>query len=354
MINLRFETALAAGAVTLFLLGASAAQAVEVLFDDLDPQLATGIRDLNVGGTLYDVDFKGPTEAVNIYGQTPALDFNDINSAAAAIDAANAELTAEGAFRVGPGAAAEGSLTYRVGYEVVGSGLTQTLKVVEAATEGADPWIRVPDPDIVLYNADSRMYADFTVVGGEPPPPSGVDLTGTVQDAGGTPLCALALASGQFMFTCDGSGSYSLLGLPTESDGSVKRQVYVDGFFPNVEPLPGSTDEIVVMTRASNCPDYNSFAEPGVFPDSAGKRINVSGTVLLQNTQTTVCAMALGNGQFGFTCDGTGTYSANIPLDNNGQYKLQVYADGFAPTIQLFDEFTPDVEVRLARAAECQ
>jgi hypothetical protein len=64
--------------------------------------------------------------------------------------------------------------------------------------------------------------------------------------------------------------------------------------------------------------------------------------------------MALGNGQFGFTCDSTGTYSANIPLDNNGQYKLQVYAQGFAPMVQVFDEFTPDVEVRLARAAECQ
>ena len=37
----------------------------------------------------------------------------------------------------------------------------------------------------------------------------------------------------------------------------------------------------------------------------------------------------------------------------NGQFKLQVYAEGFAPMVQAFDEFTPDVEVRLARAAEC-
>ena len=180
------------------------------------------------------------------------------------------------------------------------------------------------------------------------------DLTGTVQDQGGAPLCSLTLASGQFMFTCNPNGPYELLDLPTETDGTVKRQVYVDGFFPNIETLTGSTNETVVMTRASNCPDYNSFPEPGVFPDSAGKRIDVSGTVLLQNTQTAVCAMVLGNGQFGFTCDGTGTYSANIPLDNNGQYKLQVYADGFAPMVQRFDEFTPNVEARLARAVECQ
>ena len=215
----------------------------------------------------------------------------------------------------------------------------------------------------LLFSLPSNNAADFDWVWGSDaprvgegvePPPSAVDLTGTVEDASGTPLCALALASGQFMFTCNPNGPYSLLDLPTETDGSAKRQVYVDGFFPNVETLTGSTDETVVMTRAGNCPDYNSFPEPGVFPDSAGKRIDVSGTVLQQNTQTPVCAMVLGNGQFDFTCDGTGTYSGNIPLDTNGQYKLQVYAEGFAPMVQAFDEFSPTNEVRLARATECQ
>ena len=91
-----------------------------------------------------------------------------------------------------------------------------------------------------------------------------------------------------------------------------------------------------------------------MFPDSAGKRIDISGTILLQNTQTVICAMTLANGQFMFTCDGTGNYALNIPLDANGQFKLQVYADGFAPTIQTFDEFQPDNDVRMARALECQ
>jgi len=55
-----------------------------------------------------------------------------------------------------------------------------------------------------------------------------------------------------------------------------------------------------------------------------------------------------------FTCDGTGSYALNIPLDSNGQFKLQVYADGFAPTIQTFDEFQAINDVRMARAVECQ
>ena len=64
--------------------------------------------------------------------------------------------------------------------------------------------------------------------------------------------------------------------------------------------------------------------------------------------------MVLANGQYMFSCDGTGSYTLNIPLDINGQFKLRVYADGVAPNIQLFDEFSVVNDVRMARAAECQ
>ena len=181
-----------------------------------------------------------------------------------------------------------------------------------------------------------------------------VDLSGTVQDQGGTGLCAMVLASGQYTFSCNPNGPFSLTDLPRESDGTVKRQVYVDGFFPEIDVLQGSIDETVVMTRAGTCPDYNLPYDPGVFPGSAGNRIDISGTVLLQDTQTPVCAMVLANGQSTFSCDGSGGYALNIPLDANGQFKLQVYADGFAPTVLRFDEFSVDNDVRMARAAECQ
>ena len=200
----------------------------------------------------------------------------------------------------------------------------------------------------VGYNGWAVRDGDIGLLSGP------VDLTGTVETADGTGLCALVLASGDFMFSCNPNGPYSLTDLPREGDDTVKRQVYVDGFFPEVDVLQDSVDETVVMTRASSCPDYNSFPDPSENPGSAGKRIDISGTVLLQNTQTPVCAIVLANGQFGFTCDGTGSYSGNIPLDNNGQFKLQVYADGFAPMVQRFDESRPNNNVRMARAAECQ
>jgi hypothetical protein len=200
-----------------------------------------------------------------------------------------------------------------------------------------------------LYDLDETTYAEFTVASD-----GTVDLTGTVQDEGSTPLCSLVLASGQFMFSCNPNGPFSLLDLPRETDGTVKRQVYADGFFPNVETLPGSVDQFVIMTRSGACPSYNTPYDPGFFPDSADNRIDISGSVLLQDTQTPICAVVLANGQYTFSCDGTGSYALNIPLDADGQFKLQVYADGFAPTIQTFDEFKTTNDVRMARVAECQ
>ena len=181
-----------------------------------------------------------------------------------------------------------------------------------------------------------------------------VDLTGFVQDPGGTGVCAIVLASGQFMFSCNPDGPFSLTDLPRENDGTVKRQIYADGFLPRVDVLSDSVDETVVMTRAGTCPDYNPSYDPTVTPGSAGARVDISGSVLLQDTATPICAMVLANGQFMFSCDGMGSYALNIPLDANGQFKLQVYADGFAPSIQVFDEFQLANDVRMARASECQ
>jgi hypothetical protein len=181
-----------------------------------------------------------------------------------------------------------------------------------------------------------------------------VDLSGTFKTVGGTDICAMVLASGQFMFSCNPAGVFSLTDLPRENDGTAKRQIYADGFFPKIDTLTGSTSEAVVMTQSGPCPMYNPTYLPAFVPGSAGKRINISGSVLLQNTQTPICAMVLANGQYMFSCDGTGSYARNIPLDTNGQFKLQVYADGFAPTIQTFDEFQAINDVRMARAVECQ
>jgi hypothetical protein len=181
-----------------------------------------------------------------------------------------------------------------------------------------------------------------------------VSLSGTIKTGDDTNICAMVLASGQYMFSCNPVGVFSLSDLPREQNGTVKRQLYADGFFPKIDILTESSTDAVIMTRSGTCPGYNTQYDPAFVPDSAEKRINISGKVLLQDTQTPICAMALANGQHTFSCDGTGSYALNIPLDTNGQFKLQVYADGFAPTIQTFDEHSPENIVRMARDVECQ
>ena len=203
----------------------------------------------------------------------------------------------------------------------------------------------------VTVAADSVLL-DYEV--GTQSSPGNVDLSGVIKNTGGTLLCTMVLASGQFMFSCNPVGDFSLTNLPRENDGTVKRQIYADGFFPKIDTLTGSSNDAVVMTQSGACPGYNTPYDPAVVPGSAGKWINISGKVLHQNSQTAICAMVLANGQFMFSCDGSGSYALNIPLDTNGQFKLQVYADGFAPTIQTFDEFQAMNDVRMARAQECQ
>ena len=184
---------------------------------------------------------------------------------------------------------------------------------------------------------------------------AGANLSGTLKTSNNVDICAMVLASGQYTFSCDPIGEFSLTDLPRENDGTVKRQIYADGFFPKIDILTDSINDAVVMTRSGSCTDYNLLDEPGFFPGSAGKWIDISGRVLVgEDQQTSICAMVLANGQYMFSCDGAGNYALNVPLDSNGQVKLQVYADGFAPTILNIDEFNAINNVKMARALECQ
>jgi len=340
--------------VISLLLGASTALATEVI---LDGNKVIQINNLEVfddqgGPELYDVQFVYGS-ASNVYGSNFNFDFRSEEDAFLALEAVLDALNANNPTPASAGP--NGTDQFHIGVEF-DDGFV--------ATVGGENFNGIWDQcevDCLIGTAikaanNAFTYADFKPAGSNPPPPSdgAVNLSGTVENSSGTGLCAMVLASGQYEFSCNPNGPFSLTNLPRESNGTVKRQVYVDGFFPNVEVLQGSVDDTVVMSRAGSCPNYNEPYSPGVFPGDAGKRVNISGTILLGNSGTPVCAMVLANGQYEFSCNGSGTYSINIPLDNNGQFKLQVYADGFAPITQKFDDSSVMNDVRLARAAECQ
>ena len=233
----------------------------------------------------------------------------------------------------------------------LGMGMATTVVMVFSALVVA-MFRKIISPEVRIPVFHQSGWFDGDGIGNVCEPP--LNLSGTITRGDDNDLCAMVLASGKFTFSCDSAGAFSVSGLPQEDNGTVKRQIYADGFFPQVDELEESADEAVVMTRSGSCPDYNMPYDPAVVPGSAGKRIDISGRVLLKNSQTALCAMVLANGQYMFSSDGTGRYALNIPLDTNGQFKLQVYADGFAPAIQAFDEFSVVNDVRMARAVECQ
>ena len=79
------------------------------------------------------------------------------------------------------------------------------------------------------------------------------NLKGTVETANGTPLCALAIASGQSTFTCAPAGVFSFQDLPLEPDGTIKLQLYADGFYPNVTTLSVFNPQQIIMQPAEIC-----------------------------------------------------------------------------------------------------
>ncbi|MFZ7110717.1 MAG: Ig-like domain-containing protein [Desulfatiglandales bacterium] len=58
------------------------------------------------------------------------------------------------------------------------------------------------------------------------------DMSGTIEDASGTPLCAMALANGERMFTCGNSLGRFDLTVPLDGDGKITLHTFVSGFKP--------------------------------------------------------------------------------------------------------------------------
>jgi hypothetical protein len=160
------------------LLGTSAAQAANVIFDPNDSTKATGIEDLDIGGTLYNVTFtETSTAAVQVYGPFPGtFDFDTSQTAADAANAVNNALNINGAQTVG--AEESGGLPfYRIGFKSQLVGPIEAVIFWEAIKGDGDldPWVKNVDPDVDLYALGVRIWADFTPTT-EPDPPCAGDL----------------------------------------------------------------------------------------------------------------------------------------------------------------------------------
>jgi hypothetical protein len=88
------------------------------------------------------------------------------------------------------------------------------------------------DIDMQAAQPDSRTASVTTINASDASTPSGWSrIIGTVL-ADGTPLCAMVLANGQYMFSCNANlGVYDLT-VPLDSNGQVTLYVFASGFSP--------------------------------------------------------------------------------------------------------------------------
>ena len=157
-----------------------------------------------------------------------------------------------------------------------------------------------------------------------------VPVHGGAHTADGTPVCAMVLANGQYMFSCGGAGAYSL-DVPLDAQGQITLFVFADGFAPyRATTGPGNYPLAVQMLTASaGAPLINMSrsVECSAFPN----RAHISGTIDSAAGEP-LCAMVLSNGEHMFSCDASlGQYDLDVPVDPNGQVTVFGFADGFQP-----------------------
>jgi hypothetical protein len=145
------RSAMSSAVALILVLGSGAAQAFEVQFEGSN---ATGILNLDINGTMYDVTFEF-NSAASIYGLPPgAFDMADELEAGDAVDAVNGALNTENQVQtVGP----DTSRAYDIGYDFENS-----IVWVRQATYGSATWTQLTG---VLFEskAEGRTYARFHV-----------------------------------------------------------------------------------------------------------------------------------------------------------------------------------------------
>lgn len=159
-----------------------------------------------------------------------------------------------------------------------------------------------------------------------------VPIEGKVRLADGTPICAMVLANGQYMFSCGGDGDYSL-DVPLDDRGKVTLFAFADGFAPfRVTASPNRLPS-TVRTRAA-APDSPAINVPFLGYECSVDRRNwarISGQIASFGGDS-LCAMVLANGQHMFTCgESLGEFELTVPADEDGNVTLFAFADGFQP-----------------------
>ena len=164
------------------------------------------------------------------------------------------------------------------------------------------------------------------------------EISGTVLYEG-TPVCAMVLANGQYMFT-HGEGGYELgeyeLEVPLNEDGQIGLFSFCKGLAPFHLFLTPEEAADFTINMGSALPDSMTMTVTyQLTPVEEPGWVEISGTAMYG--ETPLCAMVLANGEYMFSCDPDGEFELVVPLDANGEITLFGFCDGFAPSKQIFD-----------------
>ncbi len=186
------------------------------------------------------------------------------------------------------------------------------------------------------YAGNSRPYGSGYDIGAyeyRPYVSQRYAVNGTVTH-NGSPVCAMVLANGQYMFSCkegEDFGKYEL-NVPLDSNGDITVQAFVSGLAPfRMTTTPSSSPFDIDMqptSPESRSPEVTTQIESDLATPEDWVRI--AGTVTLGGTP--LCAMVLANGQYMFSCNANnGVYDLTVPLDPNGKITLFVFVSGLQP-----------------------
>ncbi|MCP4345619.1 MAG: formylglycine-generating enzyme family protein, partial [Desulfobacterales bacterium] len=169
--------------------------------------------------------------------------------------------------------------------------------------EGFAPFKAVLDPwDARYYNismslapADSLSINLSAAIAPSSAKPGWYELSGKAMH-GTTPLCAMALANGQHMFSCGGDGSYNLE-VPLNSEGKITLYGFCEGFAPYkiiLEPDNGGSSAFTnSLGMTFNLISAGTFMmgspedEPGRSSDETLHQVTLTQNFYMQTTEIT-------------------------------------------------------------------
>ena len=97
------------------------------------------------------------------------------------------------------------------------------------------------------------------------------DINGDITDKDGSPLCAMVLANGQHMFSCDPAGKYSLH-VPLDDDGQITLYAFAEGFMPFKRVLNSSQTDFNISMAYASCENSDILSD--VYPMTTDNNMN--------------------------------------------------------------------------------